>query len=156
MGPDRPEGPNNRRPGSHGARESGAASRARAAEDRSLRSDAQDDAADDRERAADARDAEQDVRELEQDARERGMDDREAQDARDRVGAAAHLDALPPRQREIIEMIADGMSNKAIADRLFISPDTVKTHIRALYARIGVVSRTQAVHWYEHGPRRSD
>jgi DNA-binding NarL/FixJ family response regulator len=66
--------------------------------------------------------------------------------------AAAHragnsaLDALSPRQREVLELLAQGLPNELIAERLFISRNTVKFHVAAIYARLGVSNRVQAAH----------
>jgi LuxR family maltose regulon positive regulatory protein len=46
---------------------------------------------------------------------------------------------------EILELIAEGLSNRQIADRCFVSVATVKTHLNNLYAKLGVGSRTQAM-----------
>ncbi len=57
---------------------------------------------------------------------------------------------LTPREREILGLIAEGLSNRQIAARLVISPKTVKNHIWSLYQRIGVHERGQAVsRWRE-------
>ncbi len=53
--------------------------------------------------------------------------------------------ALTPRELEILEMLAEGMSNLAIADRLGISGYTVKFHVAAILAKLEVSSRTEAV-----------
>lgn len=59
---------------------------------------------------------------------------------------------LTPRESEILALICQGLSNNEITDRTFIGLNTVKTHIRALYRKIGVSSRTQAVVWgHQHG-----
>ena len=52
---------------------------------------------------------------------------------------------LTARQREVVQLLVDGLSNKAIAYRLSISASTVKVHIRAIMQRIGVISRTQII-----------
>jgi LuxR family maltose regulon positive regulatory protein len=52
---------------------------------------------------------------------------------------------LSPREREILELIAEGQSNKAIARRLGLGPETVKTHLKNVFAKLGVERRTQAV-----------
>ena len=44
-------------------------------------------------------------------------------------------------------LIANGLTNKDIAERAFVSPNTVKTYIRSAYRKIGVERRTQAVLW---------
>jgi DNA-binding NarL/FixJ family response regulator len=55
---------------------------------------------------------------------------------------------LTPREREIMKLIAEGLSNHQIAAHLVISPKTVKNHIRAAYHRMGVSGRRHAVsHW---------
>jgi two-component system NarL family response regulator len=52
---------------------------------------------------------------------------------------------LTPRELETLRLIAKGWSNKEIAAHLSVSEDTVKTHLRALYTKLGVNDRTQAV-----------
>jgi len=58
-----------------------------------------------------------------------------------RGGAAA----LTPREIEILEMMAEGMSNRTIAGRLGISSQTVKFHVASILAKLGAASRTEAV-----------
>jgi len=53
--------------------------------------------------------------------------------------------ALTPREREILEMIAEGMSNRIIVSRLEISSQTVKFHVASILAKLGAGSRTEAV-----------
>ncbi|MFB1483598.1 LuxR C-terminal-related transcriptional regulator [Corallococcus sp. RDP092CA] len=54
-------------------------------------------------------------------------------------------DALTPREREVLGLLAEGLSNKAIADRLTISEHTAKFHVNAVLAKLGVQRRTEAV-----------
>jgi NarL family two-component system response regulator YdfI len=53
--------------------------------------------------------------------------------------------ALTPRELEILEMLAEGMSNRTIAARLGISSQTVKFHVASILAKLGAASRTEAV-----------
>lgn len=52
---------------------------------------------------------------------------------------------LTPRELEILEALAAGLSNKEIADQLFVSENTVKTHAARVFAKLGAKRRTQAV-----------
>ena len=52
---------------------------------------------------------------------------------------------LTPREREILEFLADGWSNSEIADRLPLSLRTVKFHLETLFRKLGVNRRTEAV-----------
>ncbi|MGH8049547.1 MAG: response regulator transcription factor [Methylococcales bacterium] len=52
---------------------------------------------------------------------------------------------ITPRELEILELIAEGLSNKEIAARLFVSENTVKTHSSRVFDKLGVQRRTQAV-----------
>lgn len=52
---------------------------------------------------------------------------------------------LTPRQVDVLRMLVDGRSNKLIALTLGLSPSTVKTHLEAIFLRLQVTSRTQAV-----------
>jgi DNA-binding NarL/FixJ family response regulator len=51
---------------------------------------------------------------------------------------------LSARQREILELVAEGLSNAQIARRLYLSESTIKQHLRAVYKELGVRNRTQA------------
>ncbi|HZO37217.1 MAG TPA: response regulator transcription factor [Solirubrobacteraceae bacterium] len=52
---------------------------------------------------------------------------------------------LSPREREVLELIATGATNAEIAAQLFLSPHTVKEHTSALYRKLGVRNRAEAV-----------
>jgi DNA-binding NarL/FixJ family response regulator len=54
------------------------------------------------------------------------------------------LERLSARQIEVLDLLAEGLANDAIADRLFISRNTVKFHVAAIYQRLGVRNRVQA------------
>jgi ATP/maltotriose-dependent transcriptional regulator MalT len=57
-------------------------------------------------------------------------------------GGNAGLDSLTTREREIASLIAQGFSNKQVAERIFVSPKTVESHLSRIYAKLGVTSRT--------------
>ena len=59
----------------------------------------------------------------------------------------ARLESLgiTPRELEILELIAQGLSNKEIAERVFVSENTVKTHSSRVFDKLGARRRTQAV-----------
>jgi DNA-binding CsgD family transcriptional regulator len=52
---------------------------------------------------------------------------------------------ITPRELEVLELIAQGLSNKEIADRVFVSENTVKTHSSRIFDKLGAKRRTQAV-----------
>jgi DNA-binding NarL/FixJ family response regulator len=59
---------------------------------------------------------------------------------------------LSPRESEILALVTLGMSNQEVADRAYLSVNSVKTYIRSAYRKIGVERRTQAVLWAtQHG-----
>lgn len=61
-------------------------------------------------------------------------------------------EGLSQRESEVLALITQGRTNAEISEITYLSPNTVKTHIRSCYAKIGVTSRSQAVLWgVEHG-----
>ncbi|KJS57573.1 LuxR family transcriptional regulator [Streptomyces rubellomurinus subsp. indigoferus] len=68
------------------------------------------------------------------------------------AGPAELPDGLTAREAEVLALIAQGLSNTEIAQRLFVSPATVKTHINNLFAKTAVRDRAQAVAYaFRHG-----
>jgi DNA-binding NarL/FixJ family response regulator len=55
------------------------------------------------------------------------------------------LQELSPRERDVLRALATGLDNQGIADRLFVSAETVRSHIARIYRKLGVESRLQAV-----------
>ena len=70
---------------------------------------------------------------------------RAAESAFERNDAAIRSLGLSPREVEILEALASGESNKEMARRLGISPNTVKTHIARVYEKLEVQRRVQAI-----------
>jgi DNA-binding NarL/FixJ family response regulator len=58
--------------------------------------------------------------------------------------SGAHL-GLTQRESEVLELLVSGHSNKAVASKLVVSEETVKTHIRGLYRKLGVTDRSGAI-----------
>jgi len=63
----------------------------------------------------------------------------------------AGVDQLTPQERRIAELVADGGSNREVAERLFISPRTVGYHLARAYQKLGVSSRTRLAHLLRDG-----
>jgi DNA-binding NarL/FixJ family response regulator len=55
------------------------------------------------------------------------------------------VDPLTAREREVLQLVAEGLANKQIALSLGISEHTVKFHLSSLYTKLGVTSRTEAI-----------
>ena len=64
---------------------------------------------------------------------------------RTRASSDEMVEPLSERELEVLELIAEGLTNREIASRLFLSLNTVKAHTRNIYGKLGVRSRTQAV-----------
>ena len=54
------------------------------------------------------------------------------------------LAALTPREQEVLELLAEGRSNREIAAKLFIAPKTASVHVSNILAKLGASSRTEA------------
>jgi DNA-binding NarL/FixJ family response regulator len=57
---------------------------------------------------------------------------------------AASIEALTPREREVLGLVAQGLSNKEIAERLYIQTGTVKNHVHNIFKKLDVSNREEA------------
>ena len=62
----------------------------------------------------------------------------------DRDGGAL-IESLTPREHEVLALVSDGSSNREVANALAISEHTVKFHLAAIFGKLGVSTRTEAV-----------
>ncbi|HEU4811089.1 MAG TPA: response regulator transcription factor [Nocardioides sp.] len=62
-------------------------------------------------------------------------------------GWPGESEGLTPREAEVLAFITQGLSNKEIAERAFLSINSIKTYIRSAYRKIGATRRSQAVSW---------
>jgi DNA-binding CsgD family transcriptional regulator len=53
--------------------------------------------------------------------------------------------SLTPTERDVVRLVSEGLGNKDIATRLFVSPRTVQTHLTHVYTKLGLTSRVQLV-----------
>jgi DNA-binding CsgD family transcriptional regulator len=64
-----------------------------------------------------------------------------------RGGPVDGPDALTPREREVVALIAEGLTNAELAGRLYISPKTAAVHVSNVLAKLGMASRTEVAAW---------
>ncbi|OLR93139.1 response regulator [Actinokineospora bangkokensis] len=64
-----------------------------------------------------------------------------------RRSATDDLDALTDRERAVLDLIGEGLSNREIAERLFLAEKTVKNYVTSVLSKLGMQRRTQAVAW---------
>lgn len=61
------------------------------------------------------------------------------------INKDVNIDALTPKEKEVLALVAKGASNQEIADKLFVRDVTVKTHLNSIFKKLKVTNRTQAV-----------
>jgi DNA-binding CsgD family transcriptional regulator len=61
------------------------------------------------------------------------------------VGPARQEGPLSEREREVLRLVAEGLSSKAIGRRLFLAPSTVNNHLASIFRKLGADTRAQAV-----------
>ena len=60
----------------------------------------------------------------------------------------AKWDSLSDREREVLQLLSEGHDNHSIAASLDISINTVEKHLKNIYQKLGVSSRSEAIHWW--------
>ena len=74
--------------------------------------------------------------------------DAAAQGGRNGGAAASGVSSLTPRELQVLALVAEGLTNPQIGQRLFISPKTASVHVSAILVKIGAANRTEAAALY--------
>ena len=74
---------------------------------------------------------------------ERWVDPEVAERTRDAVARAARAPSLTPRERELVELVRQGLRNRDIASQLGVTEGTVKVYLHAIFDKVGVDNRTE-------------
>jgi len=69
----------------------------------------------------------------------------------ERPARAPDVAGLSQREREVLALVAEGLTNRQIAERLFISPVTARNHVSSILTKLGLENRTQAAAWLARG-----
>ena len=70
---------------------------------------------------------------------------RQKEISQDVIQSQVPIDLLTLKEKEVLQMVAKGESNKQIADKMFVKEVTVKTHLNSIFKKLKVANRTQAV-----------
>ena len=72
-----------------------------------------------------------------------------------RATTRAHPTRLTLKEQEVLGLVAEGLRNQDIAERLFLSPKTVAVHLTSIYRKLGVLGRGEAAAWARQHPTTS-
>lgn len=75
--------------------------------------------------------------------------------ARLRAGSTPGLETLTPQERRVFDLITEGLTNREIAERLFLAEQTVKNYVSSLLSKLGLKRRTQAAAFAQNLDRRA-
>jgi DNA-binding CsgD family transcriptional regulator len=98
--------------------------------------------------------AKRDVGQVQRVLRRAGVRRRTRRDRRDFAGPVAGWGSLTESELRVVQLVAEGLTNREVADRLFLSPHTVDSHLRHAFTKVGVNSRvelTRRFMAYENG-----
>jgi DNA-binding CsgD family transcriptional regulator len=65
-----------------------------------------------------------------------------------REDVTAKWESLSDREREVLQLLTEGADNEALADSLGFTVNTVEKHLANIYKKLGVTSRSEAIHWW--------
>jgi LuxR family transcriptional regulator, maltose regulon positive regulatory protein len=71
----------------------------------------------------------------------------------DGSGETDRADEVTARELEILDLVAEGLTNAEVARRLWVTEGTVKFHLSRIYRKIGARNRTAAARWVREQPR---
>lgn len=78
----------------------------------------------------------------------------EAREREEKAKSSEKFEALTPREREVLELVARGLSNREAAEELGLSPETVKMHRSHAYGKLGIKSALEAFQWVKASQKK--
>ncbi len=78
-----------------------------------------------------------------------GLKERQAagEEASAGAGPGEHLAGLTEREIDVLRLVAQGLTNAQVAEQLILSPLTINAHLRSIFSKLGVTSRSAATRW---------